>query len=153
MTLNVDPNPAMTEKVENLEQEVSELRACLRELIGEMTIRRIPERRLLNLRQEWILGYLRGEGSHKLYADDISEDRLSDGSSHWRVWFKAPSGVEATPTFYVLADDVDPELLLANRLECVLCMAHYARSTPTRILLIVEAMGNPLERLAQQADD
>ena len=136
-----------------LAQEVGELRLCLREVVAELTLRRIPERRLRNLRQEWILGFLRGEGMHRLNVEDLSEEPLDDGSSHWRVWFKTPSGVPATPSFYVLADNADPELLVANRLECVLCMAHYAGSSPTRILLIIESMGNPLERLALEACD
>ena len=140
-------------EVQRLDREITDLRICIRELVTEMTIRRIPERRLRNLRQEWILAYLRGEGSHRLSVDDLSEEPLDDGSSNWCVWFKTPSGVPSIPSFYVLADDADPELLLANRIECVLYMAEYGGSAPTRTLQIIEAMANPMERIALAASD
>lgn len=131
-----------------LERQVSDLQLCVRELVNELTIRRIPEHRIRNLRQSWILDFLRGKGMHTLNVENLSEESLDDGSSHWCVTFHTPSGVPAIPRFYVLDDDFDPELLLANRLEVVLCCAQYGWSTPTRILQIIESMGNPMERIA-----
>jgi hypothetical protein len=137
-----DPN------FEKLERRVSDLQYCVRELVNELTVRRIPEHRVRNLRQSWILSFLRGEGMHKLDVADISKEPLDDGSEHWSVTFHMPSGVPGVPRFYVLSDDIDPELLLANRLECVLCIAQAGWSTPTRTLQLIEGMANCMERIA-----
>lgn len=140
-------------KIKRLEREVTDLQFCVRELVTELTIRRIPERRVRNLRQSWILSYLRGEGMQKLNVADLSEEPLDDGSKHWCCTFHTPSGVPAIPRFYILADDYDPDLLYANRLECVLCIAQFAWSTPSRTIQVIESMANCMERIAVETLD
>jgi hypothetical protein len=153
MTRHQSSSRESQEELKTLERQVSDLQFCVRELVAELTIRRLPERRLKNLRQSWILAYLRGEGMHQLSVADLSEEPLNDGSSHWCCTFHTPSGVPSVPCFYILEDDVDDELLLANRIECVLCMAQYGGSTPSRTLQIIESMANAMERIALESVD
>jgi hypothetical protein len=141
-------NTSNSPEIKRLERQISDLSFCVRELVTELTIRRLPERRLLNLRQEWILAFCRGEcRAYNPGNTDVSLRQLQ-----WSVCFEVPSGMTQTPTFFVLPDDEDHrELLLANRLECVICIANSCYMTPTAALLHIESCGNPLERLALQA--
>jgi len=144
-------NPA--ENFKKLKKEVVNLNQFVSELASEMIVRRLPARRIRNLQHSWIIAFLQGEGSFKPGNADVSVERLKDGSAQTSVYIRPPMGAVSTPDYFILRDEEDEEMLLANRIECVLYIAHGTGSSPVQTLLRIESCANAMERIAVETLD
>jgi len=153
MSVSIQRHDPYKDDMDRMNRNIGDNTFMLRQLMNEMTVRRIPERRLRNLRQSWILAFLKGEGFYKPSVEYLDWIPFDDGSKQWLCSFHTPHGVPSIPRFYILDDGTDPELLLANRLECVLCISQHSSLAPTGVLLLIEAMANAMERIALEASD
>lgn len=68
----------------------------------------------------------------------------------WSVAHRAPPGMTALDAL-ILADDADPELRTANRMECVYALCKWMETTPTHIITLLDEHTPPLIALAQAA--
>jgi len=149
-------------KIQEDQVDLTKTHAAIHDLrnkiLSLVIFNQIPDKRLVDLRYRWIVGFLKGRNREWRISPDMMITH--EDSSGFHVSHQPPSGVFSVPTFTVMHDlhpddeepsADDPELFIASRIETVACVSQICNKGVVDTIKLIEGSASPLEQLARQA--